>query len=233
MQYLIERLIYLIASFLAVTIVLSLHEFSHAFVAYRCGDPTPKMNGRVTLNPLAHFDILGLVMFTFAGFGWAKPVPINPYNFKNYRRGLAFTAVAGVAMNYLTAFLWCPLYLLALRGTGIEGLDYFLQLFTMCLYTYSLSFCVFNLIPLPPLDGWRVVEAVDRRQGKVYQFLRRYGNIILLVLIGYHFLVSVLSSTGYYTAATVLGYADVLGWIMGYVTNWIGWPIMALWGLVF
>ncbi len=233
MQKLLERLIYLIASFLAVTVVLTLHEFSHAAVAYKCGDPTPKMNGRVTLNPMAHFDLLGLVMFTFAGFGWAKPVPINPYNFRSYRRGLTLTAVAGVAMNYLTAFLWCPLYLLALRGTGIEGLDYFLGLFTLFLYTYSLSFCVFNLIPLPPLDGWRVVEAVDRRQGSIYRFLQRYGNIILLVLIGYHFLVSVLSSSGYYEVSTILGYADVLGWIMNYVTQWIGWPIMKLWGLVF
>ena len=74
MQYFLERIIFLVASFLAVAIVLSLHEFAHAFVAYRCGDPTPKMNGRLTVNPLAHFDILGLLMFTFAGFGWAKPV---------------------------------------------------------------------------------------------------------------------------------------------------------------
>ena len=73
--------IWLVASFLAVTIVLTLHEFAHAFVAYKCGDPTPKWNGRLTLNPLAHFDILGLVLFAFAGFGWAKPVPIDPEQF--------------------------------------------------------------------------------------------------------------------------------------------------------
>ena len=102
----------MLASFLAVAIVLSLHEFSHAFIAYKCGDVTPKMNGRLTINPLAHFDILGLVLFAFAGFGWAKPVPINPFNFRHYKRGLAFTAIAGVVMNYLTAFLFYPLFLL-------------------------------------------------------------------------------------------------------------------------
>ena len=102
-DFLLEILI-LIASFLAVTIVLTLHEFSHAFVAYKCGDPTPKMNGRLTLNPLAHFDPLGLVMFTLAGFGWARPVPINPFNFRHYRRGLAFTALAGNILVYRKDF---------------------------------------------------------------------------------------------------------------------------------
>lgn len=233
MQYFLERVIFLIASFLAVAIVLSLHEFAHAFVAYRCGDPTPKANGRLTVNPLAHFDILGLLMFTFAGFGWAKPVPINPYNFHNYRRGLALTAIAGIVMNYLTVLIWCPLYMLALRySTNIAGLDYFLRSFTGCLYSYSLSFCVFNLLPLPPLDGWRVVEALNRKRGKVFQFFRRYGNIILLILIGYHFLVSVIASMGAYSAATLLGYVDILGWIMEVVTGWIGWPIYTLWGLI-
>ena len=70
--------LFIIASFIAVAVVLSLHEFAHAFVAYKCGDVTPKLNGRLTINPIAHFDLLGLLMFTFAGFGWAKPVPINP-----------------------------------------------------------------------------------------------------------------------------------------------------------
>ena len=97
--------LFIIASFIAVAVVLSLHEFAHAFVAYKCGDVTPKLNGRLTINPIAHFDLLGLLMFTFAGFGWAKPVPINPYNFRHYKRGLGFTAVAGVVMNYYGIFV--------------------------------------------------------------------------------------------------------------------------------
>ena len=107
MSYVIQ----LAASFIAVVIVLTLHEFAHSYVAVKCGDPTPKWNGRLTLNPLRHFDLVGLLCFAFVGFGWAKPVPINPNNFKKYRLGMALTASAGVVMNYLTAFLVFPVYL--------------------------------------------------------------------------------------------------------------------------
>ena len=205
---------FLVASFIAVAIVLSLHEFAHAFVAYKCGDPTPKMAGRLTVNPIAHFDILGLLMFTFAGFGWAKPVPINPFNFRHYKRGLGLTAVAGVVMNYITAFLFYPIYLLFVRFINLpwEPINYFLQMLPWLMYTYSLSFCVFNLIPLPPLDGWRVVEAVNRKRGKVFRFFQRYGNIILLVLIGIHFLVNILGRFEYFViAAQIFGLYHGIG----------------------
>ena len=97
-------LIELLASFLAVVVVLTLHEFAHAFVAYKCGDPTPKYTGRLSLNPLRHFDLVGLICFTLVGFGWAKPVQVNPGNFKNYRLGMGLTACAGVLANFLSAF---------------------------------------------------------------------------------------------------------------------------------
>lgn len=236
MSNFLYQLVGLIASFLAVTIVLTLHEFAHAFVAYKCGDPTPKWNGRLTLNPLAHFDVLGLVLFAFAGFGWAKPVPINPNNFRHYKSGLAFTAVAGVAVNYLSVLIFYPLYLLVVVyvNTPFALLNDFLYMFTAYLWLYSLSFCVFNLIPLPPLDGWRLVEALNRRRGKVFRFFQRYGYIILIVLIGIHFLANI--TAGYevfYYAHMFFGWIDILGYIMTYVTNWIGWPIMRLWELIF
>ena len=98
-----EYFVYLLASFLAVMIVITTHEFAHAFVAYKCGDPTAKFAGRMSLNPVRHFDPLGIVMFAFAGFGWAKPVPVNPYNFRNYKSGSFWTAAAGVIVNYLSA----------------------------------------------------------------------------------------------------------------------------------
>ena len=226
----------IIASFIAVAVVLSLHEFAHAFVAYKCGDVTPKLNGRLTVNPIAHFDLLGLLMFTFAGFGWAKPVPINPYNFRHYKRGLGFTAVAGVVMNYITAFLFYPVYLLILRFVNLpwEPVNFFLSTLPLLMYSYSLAFCVFNLIPLPPLDGWRVVEAVNRKRGRVFRFFQRYGNIILLVLIGIHFLVNILSRFEYFVIASqIFSYIDILGYIMDFVTHYLGWPITALWGLIF
>ena len=236
MQNFIYDILFLLASFIAVAIVLSLHEFSHAFVAYKCGDPTPKWNGRLTINPVAHFDLLGLCMFTFAGFGWAKPVPINPYNFNHYKKGLVLTALAGIAMNYVSAFLFYPLYLVFLNFVNLPwaALDYFLRMIPLLLYTYSLSFCVFNLIPLPPLDGWRVVEALNRKRGKIFQFLQRYGNTILIVLIAYHFLLNIISRySGFAYAVQILQYLDILQYIMTFVTNILGWPIRALWGLIF
>ena len=220
------RIITLLASFFAVMVVLSFHEFAHAFVAYKCGDPTAKINGRCSLNPMVHFDLLGLIMFTFAGFGWAKPVPVNPLNFNHYRRGLTLTAIAGVVMNLIMAFLLFPIYKLVVLYVNIPlwPIQTFVEMLFMLLWTYSISFCVFNLIPLAPLDGWRVVEAFNRRHGRVYSFFERYGSIILLILIAIHFV------SGYFT---VLGYIDILGYILDFAVNIVAWPITAFWGLIF
>ena len=220
------RIITLLASFFAVMVVLSFHEFAHAFVAYKCGDPTAKINGRCSLNPMVHFDLLGLIMFTFAGFGWAKPVPINPLNFNHYRRGLTLTAIAGVVMNLIMEFLLFPIYKLVVLYVNIPlwPIQTFVEMLFMLLWTYSISFCVFNLIPLAPLDGWRVVEALNRRHGRVYRFFERYGSIILLILIAIHFV------SGYFT---VLGYIDILGYILDFAVNIVAWPITAFWGLIF
>ena len=108
-------LVQLFASFLAVMVVVCLHEYAHAYVANKCGDSTPRLYGRLTLNPLAHFDPLGIIMFALVGFGWANPVPINPNNFKNYKRGCLLTSSAGVIMNYLCAFLFYPIFILVLN----------------------------------------------------------------------------------------------------------------------
>ena len=232
----IQTILCYVASLLAVAIVLTLHEFSHAFVAYKCGDLTPKIRGRLTLNPLAHFDILGLVFFALAGFGWAKPVPINPNNFTHYKRGLALTSVAGIAANYLSAFIFYPIYLLVTMylQTPIPQLNYFLSTFTMLLWMYSLSFAVFNLIPLPPLDGWNLVEALNRRRGKVFRFFRQYGNVILIILIVIHFLVRFTANYEMLAIASMIfGYIDILGYIMTFVVQWVGWPVTMLWGLIF
>ena len=220
------RIITLLASFFAVMVVLSFHEFAHAFVAYKCGDPTAKINGRCSLNPMVHFDLLGLIMFTFAGFGWAKPVPVNPLNFNHYRRGLTLTAIAGVVMNLIMAFLLFPIYKLVVLYVNIPlwPIQTFVEMLFMLLWTYSISFCVFNLIPLAPLDGLRVVEALNRRHGRVYRFFERYGSIILLILIAIHFV------SGYFT---VLGYIDILGYILDFAVNIVAWPITAFWGLIF
>lgn len=226
-----------LASFLAVVVVLTFHEFAHAFAAYRSGDPTPKWNRRLSLNPLRHFDPIGLICFTFVGFGWAKPVPINPDNFKHYRRGLAFTASAGVIMNYIMAFLLYPLFLVVFYYLSVPVLREFLYYLTWYLFAYSLSFCVFNLLPFYPLDGFRIVEACSRKHGKVYQFLRKYGYYILLFLIVESFICRIFTD---YLGVTVIGETgcrvmhdlNLLGWIMQFATNIFGYPITALWGLI-
>lgn len=226
-----HRVLYYLASFLAVVVVLTLHEFSHAFVAYKCGDPTPKWSKRISLNPARHFDLVGLICFTLVGFGWAKPVPINPNNFKKYRLGLGLTASAGVVMNYVTAFLFFPLYWVVLSYYYVPMggyFAYFLCEFTDLLFTYSLCFCVFNLLPLFPLDGFRILDAVNKRRGKIYRFLRQYGQIILLGLIVESFICRTFVDFGVYQ----MSWLDILGWFMQFATGILGWPITALWGVI-
>lgn len=227
----LENVIKLFASFLAVVVVLTLHEFSHAFVAYKCGDPTPKWGKRLSLNPVRHFDLLGLLCFTFVGFGWAKPVAINPDNFKRYRLGSGLTASAGIVMNYLTAFLFYPLwwvvYVYYFLPTG-SLFAVLLENFTHYLFAYSLSFCVFNLLPFFPLDGFRIVEACSRRHGKIYRFLRKYGQYILFFLVAESFICNVFVSYGVYQ----MNWFNILGYIMTFATEIFGWPITALWGLI-
>ncbi len=226
----VDYVVWLVASFLAVAVVLTFHEFAHAFVAYRCGDPTPKWNGRLSLDPLRHFDLTGLLCFTLVGFGWAKPVPINPNNFRRYRLGLALTACAGVVMNYLMAFVLYPVAMVTqLYMPQIVVLRYFLVSLTWNLFLYSLSFCVFNLLPLYPLDGFRIVDALNKRRGAVYRILRNYGQWILLGLVAESFICDAFVRMG----IAVMQNFDILYWVMQFAQYIIGYPIRALWGLVF
>ncbi len=222
------RLISLLASFLAVMVVITIHEFSHAFIAYKCGDPTAKMQGRMTLNPAKHFDLLGILMFALVGFGWAKPVPINPDNFKKFRSGAFWTSAAGIFANIISAFLFFPLYILV--GTYIiplvDGLyaSIFLHELFSDLYIYSLSFAVFNLLPFNPLDGFRMIDALNRKQGKVYRFLRDKGYYVLLTLIFIHYLVDFIPA---------LYFIDILGFVLTFVNGILMWPIFTFWFWIF
>lgn len=224
-----DQFVYLLASACAVVIILTLHEFAHAFAAYKCGDPTAKWEGRLTLNPLKHFDIAGLLMFILVGFGWAKPVPINPNNFRHYKSGLFLTAIAGVAVNLLLAFLLYPLMLLAGRYlTEPNYLFIFLKNFLMLLVVYNLNFFVFNLLPLYPLDGFRVWDALDTKRSKAFRFVRQYGYYILLGLILESYLCNFLSGLVPYVE-----YFNILGYYFKFVVNGLYELFGMFWGLFF
>ena len=149
----IERLINYIAVFLALLIVLPFHEFAHGYTAVKCGDYTPKLYKRYTLNPMAHFDPMGLACFVFAGFGWAKPMTVNSSNFRNYRKGVFLVSIAGVTVNFITSFLIYPVLLLLsykllplLSGINLGYFDDVLVLSLYYIYRMGLTFFVFNLI---------------------------------------------------------------------------------------
>ena len=167
----------------AIIIALSFHEFAHAFVAFRCGDTTPKMQGRVTLNPFKHIDAIGFLCCALFGFGWAKPVQIQPMNFRNYKKGNGLTSVAGVIMNLLLAIVGCGFY----RGLSLICVDniFFDIIMQFFYFTYIINIClaVFNILPIYPLDGFKLVENYTKYGNKYVEFMHRYGSFVLLGLI--------------------------------------------------
>lgn len=175
----IENILFVIPS---VIIALTFHEAAHAFVAYKFGDPTAKLQGRLTLNPLKHLDIIGTLMLIFAHFGWAKPVPINPYYLQGNRRGkLILIAVAGVVLNFILALICC--LFISLMYHGYFPYNEGVHMFLLQLAFINLILVVFNILPIPPLDGSKVVlELLPPQYAEKFSFLDRFGFIILIIL---------------------------------------------------
>lgn len=158
-----------------------IHEFAHGYAAYKLGDNTAKYKGRLTINPFAHLDLWGTLMMLFVGFGWAKPVPINPNNFKNRKLGMALTALAGPVSNLIMAFLAMIIYkLIYFHATYSEIM---VNIFYVFGYIVSLNIglAIFNLLPIPPLDGSRIFSIFLKEE--TYFNIMRYEQIIFLVLI--------------------------------------------------
>ena len=167
-----------------VFLCLTIHETSHGLATYCLGDPTAKEEHRLSLNPLRHIDWFGLAMMFFVGFGWAKPVPVDPRYFKKPKEGMALTALAGPVSNFLLAlllmFISKMIYLYAPYSAALD------VLFTFCLYTaapLSIGLGLFNLIPIPPLDGSKVIAVLlpDQTYVKLMRY-ERYGMLLLLAL---------------------------------------------------
>ena len=168
-------------------IALTFHEFAHGWVSGKLGDPTPKQEGRMTLNPMAHLDLYGTILMILTGFGWAKPVMVNPMYYKDKKKGMALVGIAGPVMNILLAFiglLFFAVVMIAVSKAGVDvnsmsSFSYIMRLFAV----RNLCFAVFNLIPIPPLDGSRVVSMFlhDSAYYKLMQ-LERYSMIIIIVL---------------------------------------------------
>lgn len=164
-------------------ITLAVHEYSHARVAEELGDPTARLAGRLTLNPLAHVDPLGLVMIMLVGFGWGKPVPFDPYNLKNPKKDSALISLAGPVSNFIMAILGALLYRFFVffdAGTistlGLVILPFFIRI--------NLVLGIFNLMPFAPLDGFKVVGGMlPDDQAKEWYSLERYGLLFLLAFI--------------------------------------------------
>jgi Zn-dependent protease len=169
-----------VAFIIAVIVAITVHEFSHAAVATVQGDRTPRLQGRLTLNPMAHLDPLGSIALILAGFGWGKPVQFSPFQLRSRRAGAALVGLAGPASNFVLALLSALALRFALEGN--PG-DFALALLER-LVTLNVVLGVFNLLPIPPLDGSRLLSIVlpHRHQGIVY-FLDRYGIFLLLALL--------------------------------------------------
>ncbi len=180
----------------AVLIAISIHETAHGYVAYKLGDPTAKNMGRLSLNPLDHLDIMGVICMLLFGFGWAKPVPVNPLYFKNRKQGMSLVGLAGPMSNLFMALI-SALLLGVFFGFGLHALesifvDFLLNVLS-AIMALNVGLAVFNLIPIPPLDGSKIL-AVVLPDKAYYNLMRyeRYAMPILMILLFFNILTPVL-----------------------------------------
>ena len=177
----LSNIIYLV---IAVVLSMSIHETAHGLVSYWMGDPTAKMEGRLSLNPFKHVDWIGLVCLLVCGFGWAKPVPVNPLQFRNYKRGIRLVSSAGIITNFVLFIIFsCMFHFITPLLNLNKMLQVFVYFFLYLSMSLNLSLALFNILPIYPLDGFNYLTSFMRPDNKFAQFMYRYGNLILLIII--------------------------------------------------
>jgi len=180
----VEVLVILAGFALAVIIGISCHEFAHAYAALRAGDSSAKRAGRLTLNPTAHFEPMGLLCFLFAGIGWAKPVPVNPFNYRNFKRGNFWVSISGILTNIVIGFVCSFAFFMIDKFGDIENIFVFAAhwFFMLCMII-NLSLAVFNLLPIPPLDGYNLLSSFTKPNNSFMKFMRENAIIVLLLVV--------------------------------------------------
>ena len=166
----------ILVQIVGIAVAISVHEFGHAYSAHLLGDDTAKMYGRMTLNPAKHLDIMGLIAMLIVHIGWAKPVPVNPNNFKNYKVGNVIVSLAGVTANIIISRI-CVIIKKHVNMYAITEI-------TSAIIIYNVSFAAFNLLPIPPLDGWGVISSfIPYKYNEIAYKYESMSSIIFLVLI--------------------------------------------------
>lgn len=176
-----QAVLIIVFSLVVIFVSLAVHEFAHAFAAYKMGDDTAKQAGRLTLNPFKHIDPVGFVWFLLIGVGWARPVPINPVKFKKYRTGTRIVSLAGVMANFLLGLVAAIIYaiLFAVVRFESEEISYIGILLEYFMVVNS-ALCLFNLLPIYPLDGFTFITTFMKSENKFIKFNLRYGSLILI-----------------------------------------------------
>jgi len=179
-----EAVIHFLITVAILAISLSIHEFAHAFSALKMGDPSAKLAGRMSLNPLKHVSMSGFLMFMLLGVGWAKPVPINPMNFKKYKKGTRIVSSSGVLANFTLGLISAVICAILLSTVGIGGTA-MTYLYDVLFYTMLVnSFLVlFNILPIPPLDGFNFIASFCKAENKFIKFMARNGFKIIIGLL--------------------------------------------------